>query len=408
MKLTKQSKTLIQFFSKNNCIVPLKQTNKTNKILSTIFYLIKNSFSYINSIEINPSIFKINKTNKIPKPRTFDENVFVSDIISHININSSNCITYNFNLFDRRLTFYFVTENIPKNINIYNNYVKNMLVWLHIITQNKQIKCSSNLSVFIYHTNLLKYIPKSETTILNEMHVNTAFTKTCAVDSEIVIYRKEEWFKVFLHETFHTFALDFSDMNIQSIKNKILNLFPVSSNASIYEAYAEFWARIMNISFCSYHNIKDKNSLSDFLNNTEFFINYERIYSFFQMTKILQFMNMEYDDLYERNKKSSSRRQNYKENTNVLAYYIITTILMNNYQEFIQWCFLNNNYIFYFKKTNKNLQQFYSFIEQKYKTPNLLKNTKCTNYLIQQLNSKYKKKNSFLLDNLRMTICELE
>ncbi len=403
MKLTKESYSLLHFFSKHNCIVPLKQTNKTNKIFTSLFQQLNQSFQYIEQIQFRHKII-----NTIPKPRTFQSDSFDHNIIEHIDKYCRYCIEYNVNVIDKNIRICFVTESKPTNIQKYHLYVQNMLVWIHIINQYNINHCSNNLCVFIYQTRLLKKIPTSDDIILNEFHVNTAFTRTCPADSEIVIFRKEEWFKVFIHETFHNFGLDFSGMNIQSIKNKILSLFPIDSIASIYEAYAEFWARIINISFCSYHNITDKNSISDFLTNMEFFINYERIYSFFQMTKILQFMNMEYHDLYERNKNSVLRRQNYKEKTNVLAYYIITTILINNYQEFIQWCVLNNDYFFYFKKNTKNLQKFYTFIEQKYKTPNLLNNAKCTHHLIQQLHSKYKKKLSFLLDNLRMTICELE
>jgi hypothetical protein len=403
MKITKHSKYLLKYFAKNNCIVPLKQTNKTNEILSNLFYLIKNGFIYVNSrVELNPIVHKITQTNKIPKPKTFSDSSFVDDVMFRINNFSKNYVEYKLKFFQRNIIIYFIVEDEPKNTNKYNNYVNNLLVWLYIILQNNSNECSNNLSIFIYHTNLVKELPETNNIILDELHVNTAFTRTCMSNSEIVVYRKEEWFKVFIHETFHNFGLDFSNMNIQPIRNKILKLFPVSSNASIYESYAEFWARIINVAFCSFHNIKNKNSLSDFLTNMEFFINYERIYSFFQMIKILNFMNIKYHNLYEKSEESNIIRRNYKENTNVLAYFVITTILINNYQEFIQWCNVNNNNMFYFKQTNKNLQQFYLFIEEKYRTPNLLKNVNCS----YQLNKK--SKSLFILNNLRMTICELE
>ena len=68
--------------------------------------------------------------------------------------------------------------------------------------------------VFIYSTELTKNLPNSNIDILDQIHVNTAFTYSCIEQSnEIVIFRKEEWLKVLIHESFHNFGLDFSDMN---------------------------------------------------------------------------------------------------------------------------------------------------------------------------------------------------
>ena len=133
--------------------------------------------------------------------------------------------------------------------------------------------------MYIYHTSLLKMLPSTNIEILNETHVNTAFTRTCPKDSEIVVFRKEEWFKVFIHETFHNFGLDFSDMELTTCNTKILSIFPVNSDVNLYEAYTEFWARLMNVLFCSYINMKNKNDVDEFLTNAEFFMNFERIFS---------------------------------------------------------------------------------------------------------------------------------
>ena len=111
------------------------------------------------------------------------------------------------------------------------------------------------------------------------------FTTTCPKDSEIVIFRKEEWFKVLIHESFHNFALDFSDMNTYECTKDILSIFPVNSEVNLYESYTEFWAEIMNALFCSFFNLKSKTNFDDFLSNFEFFINFERTYSFFQLVK---------------------------------------------------------------------------------------------------------------------------
>ena len=64
---------------------------------------------------------------------------------------------------------------------------------------------------------------------------------------------------------------------------------------------------------------------------------------FFQMIKILDFMGLSYNDLYKKTVVSENlRKTQYKENTNILSYYVLTTILLNNYQDFLSWCDTNN------------------------------------------------------------------
>jgi hypothetical protein len=236
-----------------------------------------------------------------------------------------------------------------------------MLVWLYIVNIYSSKKCVKQLKIFIYHTTLLKILPESNVSILDEHNVNTAFTTTCPSNSEIVVFRKEEWFKVFIHETFHNFGLDFSDINMMKVNEKIKSIFQVNSNVNLFESYTEFWSRIINIVFVSFTNMNDKNNINEFLINTEFFINYERIFSFFQMVKILNFMGLTYNNLYE--KDNLYIKTLYKENSNVLSYYIITLIMINNYNNFLLWCNTNNTELLQFKKTTKNLEKYCKFIE---------------------------------------------
>ncbi len=192
--------------------------------------------------------------------------------------------------------------------------------------------------VYLYLTSLEKTLPNSNIHILDEINVNTAFTTTCPKDSEIVIFRKEEWFKVFIHETFHNFALDFSDMNNNNVHRCVLDIFKVNSNVNLYESYTEFWAEIMNALFCSFYSLKDKKNTDEFISNAVIFIDFEITYSFFQLIKTMEFMGLTYKDLYSISERSRVLRENlYKEKTNVLSYYVIKTVLMNNYQGFLNW-----------------------------------------------------------------------
>jgi hypothetical protein len=243
---------------------------------------------------------------------------------------------------------------------------------------------------------------------LDEHNVNTAFTSTCPKESEIIVFRKEEWFKVLIHETIHNFSLDFSIMNNDNVKICILNIFMVNSEVNAYEAYAEFWAEIINTIFCSFYTIQDKNNINEFLSNCEFFINFEITYSCFQLVKILHFMGLSYNDLYSKTTHSRLLRENlYKEKSNVLSYYVIKTILINNYQGFLYWCQTNNYLLLDFKKTLGNQKEFCRFIEKNYKTNSLLDNINETNIFYSKFYVKKNKNLNDILSNLRMSICEL-
>jgi len=418
MNPTKESSELMSFFMKNNCLNAVKTTKKTKNIFKKFFMEIKNGVSYIDHIKskMGTSFYKlqidhIHNIRQIPKPVTFPPNAFPSHIRKHIDENSLSVLNYSFHLFSRNIHILFITEDlhVEQLIEQYNTYVDWMLVWLYIVNEYASKNCSTDLKIFVYHTSLMKNLPKTNIEVLDEVHINTAFTRTCPKKAEIVVFRKEEWFKAFMHETFHNLGLDFSGVDNSTCVKQILDIFPVNSEVNLFESYTEFWARIMNVLFCSYIHMK-KNDINEFLNNVDILLNFERMYAFFQMVKVLSFMGINYDQLYMHTVEAEAARQHlYKEDTNVLSYYIITLILLNNYQDFLSWCDTNNTSILQFKKTTANLQSFCAFIEKKYKSKSLLEGVTCTEDLLVKLKkgSKKQKKNSFILDNLRMTICEM-
>jgi hypothetical protein len=418
---------IMKYFKKNNCIKLPKQNKKTKDIFTKFYFQIYEGVEYIRNLKLqygdnfyNLQINQINNINEIPKPKSFPPNSFVSNIRNYIDNNMLYYLTYDINILERKFKIYFITEeNITNNIiNTYNTYFEWLLVWLYIANKySNNTKCASNLTIYIYHTLLLKQLPTSKIEVLGQNNVNTAFTRSCTPNSEIVIFRKEEWFKVLIHETFHSFGLDFSDMDNINLHNKILNIFPVKSDVELYEAYTEFWARIINILFCSYIYNVNKNDINQFIKNTEIFINIEIQYSYFQMVKILSFMDLNYTNLYELTDNAQYMRNNlYKEDTSVLSYYIITTILLNNYQEFILWCDTNNFNLLQFNKNVRTQNKLYEFIQKKHKTKRMLDNVKCTTNLLRNYSKLYnsnninktnKKELNYLLSNLRMSLCEL-
>jgi hypothetical protein len=416
MKLSERSKKLMLFFTKNNHIHPVKQNKKTQTILKVLYYDICDAYKFLNSLKQKGKYFSLTTKNlisssQITRPKIFNSNSFPELVRKHIDDLAMSELSYTFSLYERNIKVHFIVEegNIELHIEKFNKYIDSIIMWIFILNKYSSKQCSNSLVVYFYFTSLEKRLPSSNIFILDEINVNTAFTTTCPKDSEIVVFRKEEWFKVFIHETFHNFGLDFSDMNNIEPHKCILSIFKVTSDVNLFESYTEFWAEIMNALFCCFYSIKDKSNVNDFLSHSEFFINFERTYSFFQMVKTLNFMGLEYKDLYSNNVHSKILRENlYKENTNVLSYYIIKCILINNYQHFLLWCSQHNTSIIQFKKTPNNQRLYCEFIEKNYKTKSMLDSIKETMSFIDKIERKSKKSNyHYILSNLRMSICEL-
>jgi hypothetical protein len=417
MKLTKNSEFLLAFFTKNKCVHGTAQTKTTKELLTILYHEIIKATNYLKKIKeergtnfYDVKVKKINSVGQITRPKSFNTNSFPEPVRKHIDELSLFELTYQFSLFDRKIKLCFILEDVSA-IEKYNKYVDAIIMWLYILNEYGSKKCGSNFSVYFYFTSLEKSIPKTNIDIFDRIHVNTAFTTTCPRDSEIVIFRKEEWFKAFIHETFHNFALDFSDMNTSEINRKILSIFDVKSEVNLYESYSEFWAEIMNALFCSYFALKNKNDIDQFMVYSDYFINLERNYSFFQLVKTLHFMNLNYKNLYARTKHDGMLRNTfYKEKTNVLSYYVIKTILINNYQLFLSWCQENNLSLLQFKKTTNNLNEFCHFIQNNYKTKSMIENVKLAEKCYENLKKNYshkKKSINYLMTNMRMSICEL-
>ena len=121
-------------------------------------------------------------------------------------------------------------------------------------------------------------------------------------------------------------------------------------------------------------------------------------------------MKLDYKELYEDNFESQVKRfVLYKENTSVLAYYILCSVLFNKFNDFIEWCIKNNGnqqIPLQFNKTTTNQINFCKFIQSNYDDPSFLNILK----MIKKLNDEKKSidNDGELQQTLRKSIVELE
>lgn len=382
MKLTQQSINNF-FFINNNYKHLLNYTfhPKVKVVFKNLYEIIHQSFKKYNNLFLylpsnNPFIKKTTySNNNIVYPSSFIDSVFPFEAINYIKNNVKHQFCYTFIIKGRKINIYISRSNID-----YHFVVEKIIMWLHILSLFSSHKCSQELSIYLYLTPLKKHLPnKGDSDIIDWINVNSAFTRTCRPKSEIVIYRQEEWFKVFIHETFHCFGLDFShlDETMNSVNNHMRQIFNVNVEISLFESYTEFWAELLNSMFFAYlDNPHLRTDYKKFIGVLEHLVNYHRVHCALTMNKILAFQNITYDMLI-------NHKTNYKENTNVIAYFVIKTLLFIHFNEMIFFCnSVNKENIIQFRHNLETIEAFCVFIKEIY-------NSNLTIFLFSHLKYNY-------------------
>ena len=152
----------------------------------------------------------------------------------------------------------------------------------------------------------------------------------------------------------------------------------------------------------------DKENYEQFGLYSEFCIQFERIFSIFQLVKVLDYMGLRYKDLVSDGRMAKSLKNIlYKEETNVLAYYIIKTVLLYDYDKFLFWCEKYNISVVKFDKNQLNLRRFGNYFEEMYKNRRLTKSINDMEIKFSKLRGDYTNPNKTPINlTTRMTICE--
>ena len=415
MNITKDSTDLMRFFfkdfDKEISNKSSRSQKKTDAILLKLHNDIKKSSEQINSLMINNSINKFIKKGKLPNSDLLQSTYVDEQCRKYIDKNV-NYLQVNAKIFDKNITIYFTLFEKSINIDKYSDSIKNILILLRFLLSFSTTHKKGSLVLYLFLTPIKKTLPKTSISILNQSNVNTAVTTSCNPHGSVLIYRKEEWFKVLIHELHHVLCLDFSGMEYNNLKQSMSNLFKIKSEYNVAETYSEFWATIINCLFCSYNLLDDNCDTTTFLLYSEFFIEFERIFSIFQTIKILDFMGLNYKEMISNDTDDIQLKYTlYREKTNVFCYYILKTILLYNYDEFILFCEKNNNLLIKFRKSPQNFKNLLSFVNKYYRDTNLIKSlTKKHIYKMfynMKTGIKFPYKDS-IINTMRMTITEIK
>jgi len=324
------------------------------KFFKLIYKQIKQSYLEVIKIKLNKKVINNNyklKTNK-----------FISkNIVNSINNTVKEYYNFSCKLNDLNVNINYAKLQSDYNIEKIKNDIYNILACLYLIKSFCKKSDFNNINIYLYKTKFSKHLPQNNVKILDCEHVNSGYTLLGNSYRDLIIYREEEWFKVFIHECFHAFKLDFNGELSKEASDKINKIIPIKNTIKIEEAYSETWAKILNCCIYSYtttHNVKK------FIKTCVLILKYEIYYSIIQMNKVLLYNNIIYDYIND-NKTNKINLSTYIEKSNVFSYYVISTILLFNYREFIKLTLENNETICNFNKTTENIDNLVSFIERK-------------------------------------------
>lgn len=286
------------------------------------------------------------------------------DIRKYIHTNGEYRLVYRATVHGRDVTIYITSFKTDDGDDEppYDEWAVRMLNWLHIGYQHADCECAPTLAIHLYPTPFEKRLPSSVHETVGPPHVNSGVAWRCEQFGEIAIYRKEEWFKVFVHETFHALGLDLDPHQVGLVRSDLRRHFPVASDFNLAEAYTETWARIINAAFVSF----DRSTGSvGFSNQMVKNLTSERDHSLRQMHKLLDFIGVPYTLLLGKTPNDSLKRQSYREGSNVLAYYVLGGILMNDPNGFMEWCADANKTLINFDASDEAAKRFGAYVVER-------------------------------------------
>jgi hypothetical protein len=421
--VSKQLKLFInKYFKKTKN--EIDKIDKTRFSTSTIKF-IKNIYGSI----IKCNLECINKANIIKVP--FNETSFPKsnnfqgipdEIRTNIENNEQTTKIYEFKVKNRniRVFFIFPMQGSQLNEKEMMKYIERMFIWLSIAYKYSPLNCAKNLHIYLYLTDLNKMLPTIDASPIDWEHANTAFTYSCREEhisshnenkdiadiSEINIFRKEEWFKVFIHETIHCMGLDFSHMDTGFSNSKINSIFNINVDVKLFESYTECLAEIMNSIFFVYYSVinnKNVENIDYIYEKIEETMKNEILFSLFQCVKVLDHYGLSYKNMYDNENRELCKK--YSEKSPIFAYYVLKPILLFHINDFIDWINKNNKGSLSFTKTVENINNYCMFFENFHKTPEYID-------VIQFVEKEFHKiqNNTDLrteLETLRMTVFEM-
>ena len=242
--------------------------------------VLKKVFSMMRSPNVNRPPWSVRcvtrNKNEITIPR---ETSIPTDPRSQIRSSRGTFLVYSLLMFEKTQVDIFLLR-----FNESQHYVERVVRYLTFILPLVYAsgKMIPKLSIYLLMTDCKKIMPP-DIQSLGTNDINSAFTLTGGTDDPVVvIFREEEWLKVFIHETFHALCLDFSNLEsgmLARIEAKT-GIESLPDGRRTYETYCETFAVIVHSLFMS-------DTFSAALDR----LRHEQLFSALQCAKLMPFVD---------------------------------------------------------------------------------------------------------------------
>ena len=361
-------------------------------------------FSELNKYEKQYHLEKKGFTKTVIEhlPKSSDYNYIHGSLRETIEKTCPKKIQYTFALENRNYSVFMCCPSNMSNDCI-ESRLKKMYMFLRIVNPYVSRSCSNSVHVYLYFIATKKMLPTLSSDPIDQIHVNTAFTTTCQPHTNVHVFREEEWFRAFVHESFHNLGLDFiliDDKLKSQMENRIKEIFKIKiADIRFYETYCEMWGELFNNMFVCHMNHKSLNAKMKSLREI---LMYEQLFSFMQCVKILNHNKLKYEQLY-----LEHYAKQYNEKTQGFSYYILKCILMSHVSQFIDFCALQHkdhsgyHYSVNFRKNMNTLTKYTQLIVNNHDSVTM-------NNGISIMEKELGKMKGFAKDTLRMSLIQLD
>jgi hypothetical protein len=293
-------------------------------ILQTLFW---EAFREYNPLNIS-EIYK-NETTNI-RPKILGSRYMSKKVYSLIRNKLHTKIERDYIYDNTRVSLEIYCQNKSFPLNLFYNLLNYYIFVLNRLNHKSAVK------IIIYLTNTKKVFPASYEYNLNEDNVNSGVTIFNKNERMIVLYRKEEIFKVLLHELLHYYDIDFhyypNSYDKYFITKYGIRVKQPSKNRhnslALFEAYTDTISCYMNIMV----NILFKNpniNLEDMQKILENNFENEFKHYMIQASKVCKYLEIsnEYDVI--------KQKRNIYEDSHCFSYYILKACVFYNFSLFI-------------------------------------------------------------------------
>lgn len=324
-----------------------------------IFETLKKASNQQSKMLYEESVSAYNELNPLNlKSSYFLDESILSDIRKHVTHKYSTTFIIH-ERFKFQVNIHFDKQD-KTNISSMIKHIQLLLCFCLNYYNNEKVIRKFNIDVYLCKTK--KGLQKGFTNVIEPKHINSGYYmyNDELEESNIVVYRKEEWFKTLIHEVCHNFNLDFQTSKI-SFRTFFKDCFHINSSFLLNESFTEFWARTINSAFFTYLSLENK-TLSKFKKAYNLNLNLERVFSMYQAYKLLKIFGVNYKSIVDPNMRKLNEKL-YRETTNAFCYYVITSILMYDYNKTLNW-FTNGEYqSLNFNKSEREIMIFCYYIK---------------------------------------------